>query len=146
MLDMAELIFFDQTRENGILQTSVIKSILDLNTKKLTAVDEYLSYDDCILDIKEQKVRDFINNSAKNVILSKNPELPEFLPDDVRKLNLCEIHGGMKLEEIGKLYGVFDEMGFLPNCLNYNLLNIAIFEAMLDRYEKMQVFKCFLGE
>lgn len=54
MLNMAELIFFDQTKENGILQTSIFKYILDLDTYELTAVDEYLSYDDSILDIKEK--------------------------------------------------------------------------------------------
>lgn len=45
---------FDQTKENGILQTSIFKYILDLDTYELTAVDEYLSYDDSILDIKEK--------------------------------------------------------------------------------------------
>ena len=145
MLNMAELIFFDQTRENGVLQTSIFKYILDLDTYELTAVDEYLSYDDNILDIKERKSREFIENSAKLIILNKKPQLPEFLPEGVKTLNLCEIHGRMKIEDIGKLYGVYDEKEFLPNCLNYNLLNIAIFTEMLKTYEKMQVFKCFLG-
>ena len=139
---MAELIFFEQMRENGILQTSIFKYILDLDTYELTAVDEYLSYDDSILDIKERKSREFIENSAKLIILNKNPQLPE----GVKTLNLCEIHGRMKIEDIGKLYGVFEEKEFLPNCLNYNLLNIAVFTEMLKTYEKMQVFKCFLGD
>ena len=81
MLNMAELIFFDQTRENGVLQTSIFKYILDLDTYELTAVDEYLSYDDNILDIKERKSREFIENSAKLIILNKKPQLPEFLPE-----------------------------------------------------------------
>ena len=51
----------------------------------------------------------------------------------------------MKIEEIGKLYGVYNEEEFLPTCLNYNLLNIDIFIEMLKKYEKMQVLKCFLG-
>ena len=35
---------------------------------------------------------------------------------------------------------------FLPNCLNYNLLNINIFTEMFKKYEKLQVLKCFLGK
>lgn len=146
MLNMAELIFFDQTKENGILQTSIFKYILDLETYELTAVDEYLSYDDSILDIKEKKSREFIENSAKLIILNKRPQIPDFLPEGVKTLNLCEIHGGMDIKSIGKLYEVFDEKDFLENCLNYNLLNIAVFTEMLKTYEKMQVFKCFLGD
>lgn len=145
-MNMAELIFFEQMRENGVLQTSIFKYVLDLDTNELTAVDEYLSYDDNILDIKERKSREFIENSAKLIILNKRPQIPEFLPDNTRVLNLCEIHGNMKIEDIGKLYGVFEEKEFLPNCLNYNLLNIAVFTEMLKTYEKMQVFKCFLGD
>ncbi len=61
-------------------------------------------------------------------------------------LNLCEIHGNMDIKTIGKLYGVYDENEFLENCLNYNLLNVAIFTEMLKKYEKMQVFKCFIGD
>ena len=146
MLNMAELIFFDQTKENGILQTSIFKYILDLDTYELTAVDEYLSYDDSILDVKERKSRDFIENSSKLVILNKKPQLPDFLPEDIKILNLCGIHGNMDIKTIGKLYGVYDENEFLENCLNYNLLNIAVFTEMLKTYEKMQVFKCFLGD
>ncbi len=146
MLNMAELIFFDQTRENGVLQNSIFKYIMDLDTNELTFVDEYLSYDDSILDIKEKKSREFISNSAKIIILNKRPQIPEFLPEGTKILNLCEIHGKMKIEEIGKLYGVYDEQEFLENCLNYNLLNVAIFSEMLKKYEKMQVWKCFLGD
>lgn len=146
MLNMAELIFFDQTKENGILQNSIFKYIIDLETYELTAVDEYLSYDDSILDVKEKKSREFIENSAKLIILNKRPQIPDFLPEGVKVLNLCEIHGGMDIKSIGKLYEVFDEKDFLENCLNYNLLNIAIFTEMLKTYEKMQVFKCFLGD
>lgn len=93
MMNMAELIFFEQMRENGVLQTSIFKYVLDLDTNELTAVDEYLSYDDNILDIKERKSREFIENSAKLIILNKNPQLSEFLPEGVKTLNLCEIHG-----------------------------------------------------
>ena len=143
---MAELIFFEQMRENGVLQTSIFKYVLDLDTYELTAVDEYLSYDDNILDIKERKSREFIENSAKLIILNKKPQIPDFLPTETRILNLCEIHGNMDIKTIGKLYGVYDENEFLENCLNYNLLNIAVFTEMLKTYEKMQVFKCFLGD
>lgn len=146
MLNMAELIFFDQTREKGILQTCIFKYVLNLDTNELTSVDEYLSYDDCILDVKEKKSVDFINNSSKIVILNKKPQISEFLPDDIRVFNLCEAHGNMKIEDIGILYGVYEKEDFLPTCLGYNLLNIAVFEQMLSRYEKTQVFKCFLGE
>lgn len=146
MLNMAELIFFEQMRENGILQTSIFKYVLDLDTYELTAVDEYLSYDDSILDIKERKSRKFIENSSKLIILNKNPQIPEFFPEGVKTLNLCEIHGSMDIKTIGKLYSVFAEDEFLENCLNYNLLNIAVFTEMLKTYEKMQVFKCFLGD
>ena len=143
---MAELIFFDQTRESGILQNSIFKYIMDLDTNELTFVDDYLSYDDNILDIKEKKSRDFIENSSKLVILNKKPQIPDFLPEDIKILNLCGIHGNMDIKTIGKLYGVYDENEFLENCLNYNLLNIAVFTEMLKTYEKMQVFKCFLGD
>lgn len=145
MLEMAELIFFDQTRERGILQNSIFKYIMNLDTNELTFVDEYLSYDDNILDIKEKKSRDFISNSTKLIILNKNPQISEFLPEGCQILNLCKIHGGMKIEEIGKLYEVYNEKEFLPNSLNYNLLNIDIFTEMLKKYEKMQILKCFLG-
>lgn len=145
MLNMAELIFFDQTRENGILQNSIFKYILNLDTNELTSVDEYLSYDDSILDVKEKKSLEFISNSSKIVVLNKKPQIPDFLPTETRILNLCEIHGNMDIKTIGKLYGVYDENEFLENCLNYNLLNVAIFTEMLKKYEKMQVLKCFLG-
>lgn len=145
MLNIAELIFFDQTRERGILQTSISKYIMNLDTNELTFVDEYLSYDDNLLDIKEKKSREFISNSNKLIVLNKNPQIPDFLPENCQILNLCKIHGGMKIEEIGKLYGVYNEEEFLPNCLNFNLLNIDIFIEMLKKYEKMQVLKCFLG-
>lgn len=145
MLNIAELIFFDQTRERGILQTSISKYIMNLDTNELTFVDEYLSYDDNLLDIKEKKSREFISNSNKLIVLNKNPQIPDFLPENCQILNLCKIHGGMKIEEIGKLYGVYNEEEFLPNCLNFNLLNIDIFNEMLKKYEKMQVLKCFLG-
>ena len=146
MLNMAELIFFDQTRESGILQNSIFKYIMDLDTNELTFVDDYLSYDDNILDIKEKKSREFISNSAKIIILNKRPQIPEFLPENTRVLNLCEIHGNMRIEDIGKLYEVYDEKDFLPNCLNYNILNVYVFSEMLKRYEKMQVWKCFIGD
>lgn len=146
MLNMAELIFFDQTRENGILQNSIFKYILNLDTNELTSVDEYLSYDDSILDVKEKKSLEFISNSSKIVVLNKKPQIPDFLPTETRILNLCEIHGNMDIKTIGKLYGVYDENEFLENCLNYNLLNVAIFTEMLKKYEKMQVFKCFIGD
>lgn len=145
MLNIAELIFFDQTRERGILQTSIFKYIMNLDTNELTFVDEYLSYDDNILDIKEKKSREFISNSTKLIILNKNPQIPDFLLENCQILNLCKIHGGMKIEEIGKLYGVYNKEEFLPTCLNFNLLNIDIFIEMLKKYEKMQVLKCFLG-
>lgn len=145
MLNIAELIFFDQTRERGILQTSISKNIMNLDTNELTFVDEYLSYDDNLLDIKEKKSREFISNSNKLIVLNKNPQIPDFLSENCQILNLCKIHGGMKIEEIGKLYGVYNEEEFLPTCLNYNLLNIDIFIEMLKKYEKMQVLKCFLG-
>ncbi len=145
MLNIAELIFFDQTRERGILQTSISKYIMNLDTNELTFVDEYLSYDDNLLDIKEKKSREFISNSNKLIVLNKNPQIPDFLSENCQILNLCKIHGGMKIEEIGKLYGVYNEEEFLPTCLNYNLLNIDIFIEMLKKYEKMQVLKCFLG-
>lgn len=144
MLNIAELIFFDQTRERGILQTSISKYIMNLDTNELTFVDEYLSYDDNLLDIKEKKSREFISNSNKLIVLNKNPQIPDFLSENCQILNLCKIHGGMKIEEIGKLYGVYNEEEFLPTCLNYNLLNIDIFIEMLKKYEKMQVLKCFL--
>ena len=146
MLNMAELIFFDQTRESGVLQNSIFKYIMDLDTNELTLVDDYLSYEDNILDIKEEKSREFILNSAKIIILNKRPQIPEFLPECTRVLNLCEIHGNMRIEDIGKLYGVYDEEEFLPTCLNYNILNVHIFSEMLKRYEKMQVWKCFIGD
>ena len=146
MMNMAELIFFDQTCESGVLQNSIFKYIMDLDTNELTSVDEYLSYDDSILDIKEKKSRDFIENSSKIVVLNKKPQIPDFLPIETRILNLCEIHGNMDIKTIGKLYGVYDENEFLENCLNYNLLNVAIFTEMLKKYEKMQVFKCFIGD
>lgn len=146
MLNMAELIFFDQTRENGILQNSIFKYILNLDTNELTSVDEYLSYDDSILDVKEKKSLEFISNSSKIVVLNKKPQIPDFLPTETRILNLCEIHGNMDIKTIGKLYGVYDENEFLENCLNYNLLNVAVFTEMLKKYEKMQVFKCFIGD
>ena len=60
MLNIAELIFFDQTRERGILQTSISKYIMNLDTNELTFVDEYLSYDDNLLDIKEKNKRIYI--------------------------------------------------------------------------------------
>lgn len=145
MLNIAELIFFDQTRERGILQTSISKYIMNLDTNELTFVDEYLSYDDNLLDIKEKKSREFISNSNKLIVLNKNPQIPDFLSENCQILNLCKIHGGMKIEEIGKLYGVYNEEEFLPTGLNYNLLNIDIFIEMLKKYEKMQVLKCFLG-
>lgn len=145
MLNIAELIFFDQTREREILQTSISKYIMNLDTNELTFVDEYLSYDDNLLDIKEKKSREFISNSNKLIVLNKNPQIPDFLSENCQILNLCKIHGGMKIEEIGKLYGVYNEEEFLPTCLNYNLLNIDIFIEMLKKYEKMQVLKCFLG-
>lgn len=145
MLNIAKLIFFDQTRERGILQTSISKYIMNLDTNELTFVDEYLSYDDNLLDIKEKKSREFISNSNKLIVLNKNPQIPDFLSENCQILNLCKIHGGMKIEEIGKLYGVYNEEEFLPTCLNYNLLNIDIFIEMLKKYEKMQVLKCFLG-
>lgn len=145
MLNIAELIFFDQTRERGILQTSISKYIMNLDTNELTFVDEYLSYDDNLLDIKEKKSREFISNSNKLIVLNKNPQIPDFLSENCQILNLCKIHGGMKIEEIGKLYGAYNEEEFLPTCLNYNLLNIDIFIEMLKKYEKMQVLKCFLG-
>lgn len=145
MLNMAELIFFDQTRENGILQNSIFKYIMNLDTNELTFVDEYLSYDDNILDIKEKKSRKFIDNSAKLIVLNKKPQIREFLPEGVQILNLTEIHGSMDIKEIGKLYGVFNNDEFLENCLSYNLLNVAIFSEMLKKYEKMQVLKCFFG-
>ena len=145
MLNIAELIFFDQTRERGVLENSIFKYIMNLDTNELTFVDEYLSYDDNILDIKEKKSREFISNSTKLIVLNKNPQIPDFLPENCQILNLCKIHGGMKIEEIGKLYGVYNEEEFLPNCLNFNLLNIDIFNEMLKKYEKMQVLKCFLG-
>ncbi len=144
MLNIAELIFFDQTRERGVLENSIFKYIMNLDTNELTFVDEYLSYDDNILDIKEKKSREFISNSTKLIILNKNPQISDFLPENCQILNLCKIHGGMKIEEIGKLYGVYNEKEFLPTCLNFNLLNIDIFTEMLKKYEKMQVFKCFL--
>lgn len=146
MMNMAELIFFNQTCESGVLQNSIFKYIMDLDTNELTSVDEYLSYDDSILDIKEKKSRDFIENSSKIVVLNKKPQIPDFLPTETRILNLCEIHGNMDIKTIGKLYGVYDENEFLENCLNYNLLNVAIFTEMLKKYEKMQVFKCFIGD
>ena len=40
--------------ERGILQTSISKYIMNLDTNELTFVDEYLSYDDNLLDIKEK--------------------------------------------------------------------------------------------
>lgn len=145
MLNIAELIFFDQTRERGVLENSIFKYIMNLDTNELTFVDEYLSYDDNILDIKEKKSREFISNSTKLIVLNKNPQIPDFLPENCQILNLCKIHGGMKIEEIGKLYGVYNEKEFLSTCLNFNLLNIDIFIEMLKKYEKMQVLKCFLG-
>ena len=145
MLNIAELIFFDQTRERGVLENSIFKYIMNLDTNELTFVDEYLSYDDNILDIKEKKSRKFISNSTKLIVLNKNPQIPDFLPENCQILNLCKIHGGMKIEEIGKLYSVYSEKEFLSTCLNFNLLNIDIFIEMLKKYEKMQVLKCFLG-
>ena len=81
MLNIAELIFFDQTRERGILQTSISKYIMNLDTNELTFVDEYLSYDDNLLDIKEKKSREFISNSNKLIVLNKNPQIPDFLSE-----------------------------------------------------------------
>lgn len=146
MLNVAELIFFEQTRENGVLENSIFKYILNLDNYDLTLVDEYLSYEDSILDIKEKKSNAFISNSSKLVILNKKPQIPSFFPEGVHILNLCDIHGHMEVEKIGKLYNVYDEDNFLPNCLNYNLLNVSIFIEMIKTYEKMQVFKCFLGD
>ena len=60
MLNIAELIFFDQTRERGVLENSIFKYIINLDTNELIFVDEYLSYDDNILDIKEKKSKEFI--------------------------------------------------------------------------------------
>ena len=75
MLNIAELIFFDQTRERGVLENSIFKYIINLDTNELIFVDEYLSYDDNILDIKEKKSKEFIsyflNISVKISILRK---------------------------------------------------------------------------
>ena len=72
MLNIAELIFFDQTRECGVLENSIFKYIMNLDTNELTFVDEYLSYDDNILDIKEKKSREFISNSNKLIVDRKS--------------------------------------------------------------------------